>query len=189
MCAAAHSQSQGIAVLYETFAHLRFYFRSQFGVADSEDLYHQFVVALADCIRQGAVRHPEKLSAYANSMAKHMVSNAIRAKVWDRQKRVPLDPRIRGAGANPEMLVARKEEVEIAYRILKRLSARDREVLIRFYLKEQTAEEIEHDLGLSSTQFRLIKSRAKARFIEKCKGSLSGDRRTTARSGRLPSSW
>jgi hypothetical protein len=37
-------------------------------------------------------------------------------------------------------------------------------VLIRFYLDEQTPDVICRDMGLTETQFRLIKSRAKARF-------------------------
>ena len=61
------------------------------------------------------------------------------------------------------------------------LPKRDREVLVRFYLQEQTAEEICRDLNLTETQFRLIKSRAKARF-----GEL-GRRRFGSRSGFGPS--
>jgi DNA-directed RNA polymerase specialized sigma24 family protein len=49
-------------------------------------------------------------------------------------------------------------------RVLNGLSPRDREVLVRFYLREQSAEEICRELGLTETQFRLIKSRAKARY-------------------------
>ena len=45
------------------------------------------------------------------------------------------------------------------------------------YLQEQTAEEICRDLALTETQFRLIKSRAKARY-----GEL-GRRRFAKRSG------
>jgi hypothetical protein len=38
--------------------------------------------------------------------------------------------------------------------------------LTRFYLNEESAEEICDNMGLTDTQFRLIKSRAKARFGE-----------------------
>ena len=60
------------------------------------------------------------------------------------------------------------------------LPRRDRGVLIRFYLREQTADEICHDLDLTETQFRLIKSRAKARY-----GEL-GKRRFAQRQGFIP---
>jgi RNA polymerase sigma-70 factor (ECF subfamily) len=46
------------------------------------------------------------------------------------------------------------------------LSDRDREILTRFYLDEQTQEQICGEMNLTETQFRLLKSRAKARFGE-----------------------
>jgi len=56
------------------------------------------------------------------------------------------------------------------YRALERepvlVAYRDREILTRFYLQEQTQEEICAEMNLSDTQFRLLKSRAKARFGE-----------------------
>ena len=51
-------------------------------------------------------------------------------------------------------------------RVLRSLPKRDREVLIRFYLQEQLPEQICQELGITETQFRLIKSRAKSRYGE-----------------------
>jgi DNA-directed RNA polymerase specialized sigma24 family protein len=56
--------------------------------------------------------------------------------------------------------------------VLRSLSRRDRDILTRFYLHEQSPEEICQDMGLSETQFRLLKSRAKARFGEMGKKKL-----------------
>jgi DNA-directed RNA polymerase specialized sigma24 family protein len=58
-------------------------------------------------------------------------------------------------------------------RILNSLPKRDREVLARFYLEEQRPERICREMGLSETQFRLVKSRAKARFGELGKSRFS----------------
>ena len=52
------------------------------------------------------------------------------------------------------------------YKVLQKVSRRDREILIRYYLLEQTQEEICSEMNLTETQFRLLKSRAKARFGE-----------------------
>jgi len=46
------------------------------------------------------------------------------------------------------------------------MSARDREVLTRFYLREESPERIREEMGLTETQFNLLKSRAKARLTE-----------------------
>jgi Sigma-70, region 4 len=56
--------------------------------------------------------------------------------------------------------------------ILRSLSERDREILTRFYLHEQSQEHICQEMSLSETQFRLLKSRAKARFGEMGKRKL-----------------
>ena len=50
--------------------------------------------------------------------------------------------------------------------VLYSISERDREILTRFYLREQSQEQICEDMNLTETQFRLLKSRAKARFGE-----------------------
>jgi DNA-directed RNA polymerase specialized sigma subunit len=51
-------------------------------------------------------------------------------------------------------------------KVLRGISRRDREILTRFYLYEQTQEQICDEMNLTETQFRLLKSRAKARFGE-----------------------
>jgi DNA-directed RNA polymerase specialized sigma24 family protein len=71
---------------------------------------------------------------------------------------------LRDKGPDPEHLAIHEQNTEIALRILKSIGKRDREVLIRFYLEEQPAEQICREMNLTETQFRLIKSRAKARF-------------------------
>jgi uncharacterized protein (DUF2384 family) len=51
-------------------------------------------------------------------------------------------------------------------RVLHSIPKRDREVLTRFYLNAESSEEICRSMDLTDTQFRLIKSRARARFEE-----------------------
>jgi DNA-directed RNA polymerase specialized sigma24 family protein len=57
-----------------------------------------------------------------------------------------------------------QERQEIGVTALQILSPRQREILTRFHLHEQTAEQIRREMGLTETQFRLAKSRAKAQF-------------------------
>ncbi len=48
--------------------------------------------------------------------------------------------------------------------LLGKLSARDFEILTRFYLREQPEEQICREVALTPAQFNVVKSRAKARF-------------------------
>jgi DNA-directed RNA polymerase specialized sigma24 family protein len=58
--------------------------------------------------------------------------------------------------------------VAIASQVLGELDPRDSEVLVRYYLMEERGEQIQETLGITSAQFRLLKSRAKARFAKIC---------------------
>jgi len=50
-------------------------------------------------------------------------------------------------------------------RELAEMRTRDRELLVRFYLENQTREQICEEMGLTETQYRLFKSRAKGKLI------------------------
>lgn len=59
-----------------------------------------------------------------------------------------------------------RQRSELVLSILRKMASRDREILTRFYLEEQPLEQICEDMSLTDTQFRLLKSRAKARFAD-----------------------
>jgi hypothetical protein len=58
------------------------------------------------------------------------------------------------------------------------MSRREFEVLSRFYLREQPRERIQLEMGLTETQFHLLKSRAKARLTRLIQGKVSHNRLT-----------
>jgi RNA polymerase sigma factor (sigma-70 family) len=122
-------------------------------------------MAVIDGIRRGLLREPERLTGYASTIAHRIVASRIKILYAQRQT-VAFDevPPICDLSPNPERTAILIEQRTIARRILDSLCERDREVLIRFYMNEETAERIQHELGLTETQFRLIKSRAKSRF-------------------------
>ena len=78
----------------------------------------------------------------------------------------------------------RLQKREMAARILVAMPACQREVLIRFYLQRQAPGEIQRAMRLTATQFRLMKSRAKAYFGER--GRAYGANRVRLRTGRRP---
>jgi RNA polymerase sigma-70 factor (ECF subfamily) len=169
--AVLRSEQQGFAVLYDKFSSFRSYFSRQVGAAHSDDLYHQLILDLVDQIRRGQLREPERLPGYVRTIAKRNASDAIRGVVCRRhtEQDLVLAGSIACSRPGPEAEVIRQQEMEIARRVLETLSRRDREVLVRFYVKEQPPEHIQRELGLTGTQYRLAKSRAKARFIVLCR--------------------
>ena len=71
-----------------------------------------------------------------------------------------------------EALAQREQQLQMVRRMLKGVSQRDREVLRRFYVDGQAQEEICAAMGLSFNQYRLLKSRAKARFRDMTQRAL-----------------
>ena len=74
---------------------------------------------------------------------------------------------------NPEPEAMLRQSAELMKSALAQLSERDRDILIRFYLKEQSQQQICEEMRLTETQFRLLKSRAKAKFGEIGKKKLA----------------
>jgi RNA polymerase sigma-70 factor (ECF subfamily) len=88
--------------------------------------------------------------------------------VHQRRERMDLESssRIADPNGNPEESAIFKQRLDLVHRVLGELSGRDREILTRFYLREQDQDQICSEMALTDTQFRLLKSRAKARFGE-----------------------
>ncbi|MDP8981137.1 MAG: sigma-70 family RNA polymerase sigma factor [Acidobacteriota bacterium] len=79
--------------------------------------------------------------------------------------------------ASPRKMLAFRRQLESMRDILHALSPREREILTRFYLEEQTERQVCEQMGLTIPKFRRLKSRAAARFV-----SASGEKRDDASS-------
>ena len=105
---------------------------------------------------------------FVRTVVRRQVAAYIDDAVHSRRDELNLDVGVRVADRrnNPEQTAVFRQKVELMLEVLRSLSARDREILTRFYLDEESQESICQEMGLSETQFRLLKSRAKARFGE-----------------------
>jgi len=110
-------------------------------------------------IQHGELTEPERLMGFLRAIVRRQVATGIR----DRQP--PTQP-IQLRRENPEEAAAFHRKAEFVDQVMAALSQRDREILTRFYLREESQDQICHEMALTETQFRLLKSRAKARFGE-----------------------
>jgi DNA-directed RNA polymerase specialized sigma24 family protein len=99
------------------------------------------------------------------------MNNSIITSQDSRPNRPPMvepgaESAVRDLALNPKPDAIGAQGKQIALQTLEAMPARDREALIRFYLKQQTAQEIEAAMDMTDTQFRLIKSGARKRFAE-----------------------
>ena len=170
----------GMEELYQVFSKgVRFFLYRQLGPHDLDDKLHDVFVIVAQAIQRGDLRDPDRLMGYVRTVMRRQVAGHIEDAIQERRNHTELEGTLVLADHHPDPergAIARQND-ELAKRILRSIGKRDREVLIRFYLEEQSPELICREMGLTETQFRLIKSRAKARF-----GEL-GKRRFSLRSG------
>lgn len=169
VCRIQRGDNSGLEELYRLFARgIRFYLCRQLGPQDLDDKMHDAFLIVVQAIRRGELREPERLMGFVRTVVRRQVAAYIDQAVHNRREELHLDVGVRLADGrdNPEQSAAFQQDVEFMLNILRSLSARDREILTRFYLDEQSQEEICEAMNLTATQFRLLKSRAKARFGE-----------------------
>jgi RNA polymerase sigma-70 factor (ECF subfamily) len=166
----------GMEQLYAVFVKgIRFFLWRQLGPQDLDDKVHDVFLIVTQSIRQGELREPDRLMGYVRTVVRRQVAAHIDSAVQARRNQQSIDPArtLADRQPDPERRVLEQESQDVARRMLGGLPKRDREVLVRFYLQEQPAQEICRDLNLTETQFRLIKSRAKARYGELGRRRLS----------------
>ena len=140
-----------------------------------DDHVHEIMVIVLEAIRAGEIRDPSCLMSFIKTVTHRRVSLHIRGAMLRRRRLVSIESAPDPAAPfnqSPEARVALREKVDGVRRVIASLPARDREILTRFYYREQDAERICREMSLTANQFRLSKSRA----IAKC-GSLTHPRK------------
>jgi RNA polymerase sigma-70 factor (ECF subfamily) len=164
-----NGDESGMEELYRLFGRgIRYYLCRQLGHQELDDKVHDTFVIVVQAIRRGELREPDRLMGFVRTVVRRQVAAYIDEAVHSRKDELNLDLGVRVADRrnNPEQSAAFRQKVELMLEVLRSLSERDREILTRFYLDEQSQESICQEMALSETQFRLLKSRAKARFGE-----------------------
>ncbi|MBK9169228.1 MAG: sigma-70 family RNA polymerase sigma factor [Bryobacterales bacterium] len=136
------------------------------GVEDLEDRIQDAFLLLMGTLRRGDLRDPECLFAFVRTIVRRRSADAAKFAVKSPRTEsldsvhLPAPPEM----VDPEHRLLRKEQETMMRRALLGLSEKQREVLVRFYLREEPWETICREMALTYDQFRQIKTRAKARF-------------------------
>jgi len=165
----------GMAELYRLFSKgIRFYLCRQLGPQELDDKVHDTFLIVVQAIRRGDLREPERLMGFVRTVVRRQVAAYIDDAVQTRREQADIESGVVVADAkrNPEEKAIGRQNEDLMIQVLRSMSSRDRDILTRFYLHEQSQEQICADMNLSETQFRLLKSRAKARFGELGKRKL-----------------
>jgi RNA polymerase sigma-70 factor (ECF subfamily) len=163
-------EAAAVEELYGFFARgVRYFLLRNLGPDEIDDKVHDCFVVVLQAIHDGDLREPERLMGYVRTVIKRKIASSIDLSIRQRRTHVDLDDTVcflSDRRDNPECGIASRQEIQIARRVLEEVSGRDREILQRFYVLGQSQEQIQAVMELSCNQFRLLKSRAKARFGE-----------------------
>jgi RNA polymerase sigma-70 factor (ECF subfamily) len=150
--------SRGIRAILQTVARER---------AVSEDLHQEALRILLERVRAGGVRDPSQLPAFVASLARNLAT-----RHYQRARRVAGDSTLRLARVeddrpDPVDQLLRAEQRALVRQVVEELPVeRDRELLRRYYLGQESKEVLQVDHGLTSLQFNRVLHRARKRFQE-----------------------
>jgi RNA polymerase sigma factor (sigma-70 family) len=169
-------EDAGMEQLYKLFSRgIRYYLCRQLGPQELEDKVHDTFLIVVNAIRRGDLREPERLMGFVRTVVRRQVAAYIEQAVHNRREQADLETGVTVADRkqNPEQEAMIRQKSELMKSALNALSQRDRDILVRFYLHEQPQDQICKEMELTETQFRLLKSRAKAKFGEIGKKKLA----------------
>jgi len=167
--------------LYSLFSRgIRLQLCRALGPHELDDRVHDTFLIVAQTIQRGELREPERLMGFVRTVVRRQIAMYIAKAVQQRKEKADFSAteHLFDQASNPEEALIFDQQVELVRGLLRSLRGRDGEILKRFYLEGASPEEICRDLGITINQFRLIKSRAKAKF------SAVGRRRLARRSLR-----
>jgi RNA polymerase sigma factor (sigma-70 family) len=149
---------------------------------EAEDIAQQALLVVLKAARAGKIEAPDGVGVFARGVVYNLCCKEVkclqRARLDGHGDDLAAFP---SSHSTPEQSAVKAQILSIAITVLAELNPQQREMLRLFYLEEQTAEQICDEMGLTPSQFRLAKSRAKTRFSR-----LGGDY-LTSRSARLNS--
>ncbi len=184
--------SAGMAALYDFLSRgLRSYLARQLAPQDMQDKLHDVYLEVVRAIQKDQLRDPQRLIAFARTVARRKVAVYIDTAARGRRDEAGFESvfHLPSALRTPEGELIARQHNEVVGKTLVRLSGRERDILTRFYLQEQDQAQICAEMGLTDTQFRLLKWRSKARFAQLSRKVLLGHlgvARSPARATAIP---
>jgi RNA polymerase sigma factor (sigma-70 family) len=166
----------GEEALYENLASgARLFLQRKLGAPDVDDRVHNIFVIVVEAIRRGELREPERLMGFVRTVLNRQLGLAISGLVRNREQLIHLDSahHLTAADPSPEENALSLQKIALMKQALKEMSRREFDVLMRFYLREQSPEQIQGEMHLTPTQFNLLKSRAKAKLTELVRQKLA----------------
>lgn len=136
--------------------------------AVAQEICQETLIVILTRLRSQELQEPEKLPAFVAQTARNLVS-AERRKQRRRKTETGSDriEEVADSSESHEHDLERESAARAIRTVLAEMnSARDRAMLVRYYLRDEDKEAICKDLGMSDSTFNVVLFRARARFLE-----------------------
>jgi len=145
---------------------IRFYLLWQIGQQDLEDKVHDTFLIVLRAIQGGELREPDRLMGFVRTIVRRQVASYIEQAVHNRREKTNVESwtLVADTKQSPEQLAIIRQKAELMQQALSSLSGEHKQILIRFYLEEQSEAQICRELNLTETRFRHLKWQAKAKL-------------------------
>ncbi len=130
----------------------------------AEDLAHDALILVINKLREDQINQPHKLTLYVYSTARYMYFGWLRKMDNQVELREALDDIASATPSVDHELLSDEQHDHLSGSINKLTVERDRQILSRFYLYEQTKPEICDALRLSVDHYDRVISRARNRL-------------------------
>ncbi|MEM9556561.1 MAG: sigma-70 family RNA polymerase sigma factor [Acidobacteriota bacterium] len=135
--------------------------------ADAEDLVQETQIAALEKIRRGDIREPERLAGFLRALLKNRAVQTYRRRHHTAETASEAPPDAADERPGPLGDALERERLRVTRRLLDELNvARDREILFRYYIAEESSEGICRTLGLDADHFYRVLHRARQRFAK-----------------------
>ena len=166
----------GEETLYRTLLRgARRFLQRRLGTQDVDDRVHDVFLIVVGTIRRGDIQHPERLMAFVRTVLYRQLNLAIGGVIRDRDRSGDLaeTAHLTAAELTPEQRAIAGQNVTLMKEVLREMNDRDFVILSRYYLREQSQEQICAEMGLTQVQFQIVKSRAKTRLADRMRRKLA----------------
>jgi RNA polymerase sigma-70 factor (ECF subfamily) len=166
----------GEETLYRTLLRgARRFLQRRLGTQDVDDRVHDVFLIVVGTIRRGDIQHPERLMAFVRTVLYRQLNLAIGGVIRDRDRSGDLaeTAHLTAVELTPEQRAIAGQNVTLMKEVLREMNDRDFVILSRYYLREQSQEQICAEMGLTQVQFQLVKSRAKTRLADRMRRKLA----------------
>jgi RNA polymerase sigma-70 factor (ECF subfamily) len=127
---------------------------------DFEDALHEVSMVVVESIKGGNIQDPDRLAGYIRVVAIHLIDH-MKKHMRRREQE------------NDGQAIVCAEQRDAAMRVLEAMGPRDREILVRYYLREQPKAQIMQAMGIAEHDFWMLIAKARNEWKRRSQESMN----------------